>query len=364
MPMPKYFEGLRRITDLAELDVTGAVTESVGMGLVADSLAELGGSATESVGVGLTAVDEVVSVPSVTIPAAMTHFWPMIFYVAGMTRSLLRVRRSSDNTEQDFAWGSNGLVDTPGILSFCGGGSGFVSKAYHINNATYDLVQATTSLQPRIVNAGVLEQDAYGLPFLRSMTTGANGERLAVSSLFGATQNYGMFAVAASLTTQTDLNAFGANQGVLALSGASADQRLNLMLGVNSNSTTVNNYYASTELDTGVSGTNERARWTQEPLPALTPVMLYADVRATTHKLRVNITDATDPTESGTHDPNIIPTSAELRTHMTNSGGAWTAPAASALYCAGIAAPLSESDRATLENNVFNFLKTVTGAEF
>lgn len=301
---------------------------------------------------------------TVTIPVTMTHFWPMVFRVQSMTRPLLRVRRSSDNTEQDFSWGSNGLLDTAAILAFCGAGSGFVTKAYHINNATYDLVQATTSLQPRIVNAGVLEQDNYGLPFLRSMTTGANGERLAVSSLFGATQNYGLFAVAALLNAQIESNAFTGYQSVLALSGASSDQRLNMFLGVNSNSATVNNYYASTELDTGVSGTNERARWTQEPLPALTPVMVYADVRATTHKLRVNITDGDDSSEIGAHDPNNIPTSAEFRTHMQNTGGSWSSPSAGTLYCAGIAAPLSDADRATLENNVFSFLKNITGAEF
>jgi hypothetical protein len=363
--MPKYFEGLRRITDLAELDVTGAVTQAVGVGLVANSEMELEAAVSESVGVGLTAVDEVVSVPSVTIPAAMTHFWPMIFYVAGMTQPLLRVRRSSDNTEQDFSWGSNGLLDTAAILSFCGAGSGFVSKAYHVSNATYDLVQATTSLQPRIVNAGVLEQDNYGLPFLRSMTTGANGERLAVSSLFGATQNYGLFAVAAPTAQQIENDANSAYQGILGLSGSSNDQRISLMYGATSSSTNTRNYYVQSEMDTAAVANPEQARWTTEPLPALVPTLLYVDARETSLTLRVNMTDGTAATDQGAHDPNLIPTTAELRTHMRASGGtSWTGPEPSALYCAGIAAPLSDADRNTLENNVFNFFAKFTGAEF
>ena len=74
--------------------------------------------------------------------------------------ALIRVRRSSDNAEQDIGATAAGALDTVALLAFCGAGSGFVAKAYDQSGGGYDLVQATAAAQPRIVNAGVL--DAIG----------------------------------------------------------------------------------------------------------------------------------------------------------------------------------------------------------
>ncbi len=70
--------------------------------------------------------------------------------------SCIRVRRSSDNTEQDIGF-VNARLDTVSLLSFCGASSGFVTKWYDQSGNASDAVQATSSVQPRIVNAGVLE---------------------------------------------------------------------------------------------------------------------------------------------------------------------------------------------------------------
>lgn len=76
--------------------------------------------------------------------------------------SCVRVRRSSDNTEQNFGFGAadangNRFVDTAAILTFCGVGNGFVTTWYDQSSASRNATQTTAALQPRIVNAGVLE---------------------------------------------------------------------------------------------------------------------------------------------------------------------------------------------------------------
>ncbi len=74
------------------------------------------------------------------------------------TGSAIRVRRSSDNAEQDIGFTSNAL-DTAAIASFVGANDGFVTKWYDQSGAGHDLVQATAANQPRIALAGVVDQD-------------------------------------------------------------------------------------------------------------------------------------------------------------------------------------------------------------
>lgn len=68
----------------------------------------------------------------------------------------IRVRRSSDNTEQNIGFSGNEL-DTTSLLSFCGAGSGFITTWYDQSGNNRNAVQTSASVQPRIVNAGVLE---------------------------------------------------------------------------------------------------------------------------------------------------------------------------------------------------------------
>lgn len=68
----------------------------------------------------------------------------------------IRVRRSSDNAEQDFGFVNN-VLDTSALLSFVGSGSGFVSKWYDQSGNALHAAQNTAASQPRIVNNGVLE---------------------------------------------------------------------------------------------------------------------------------------------------------------------------------------------------------------
>lgn len=65
----------------------------------------------------------------------------------------IRVRRDSDNAEQDFGYVS-GYIDSAGIVTFVGAGDGYVVKLYDCNGL-HDLVQTTNANQPKIVEGGV-----------------------------------------------------------------------------------------------------------------------------------------------------------------------------------------------------------------
>jgi hypothetical protein len=69
--------------------------------------------------------------------------------------SAIRVRRSSDNTEQNIGF-INGQLDTSTLLSFCGAGNGFVTTWYDQSGNSRNAIQVTAGLQARIVNAGVI----------------------------------------------------------------------------------------------------------------------------------------------------------------------------------------------------------------
>jgi len=70
----------------------------------------------------------------------------------------IKVRRSSDNTEQNIGFVGTSL-DTVSLLSFVGAGSGFVSTFYDQSGNSNNAVQTTLVSQPRIVNSGVLETE-------------------------------------------------------------------------------------------------------------------------------------------------------------------------------------------------------------
>lgn len=73
----------------------------------------------------------------------------------------IRVRRSSDNAEQDIGFSGQGL-DTATLESFCGAGDGFITKWYNQGTGvgtSYDAVQASASNQPQIVSSGTTITD-------------------------------------------------------------------------------------------------------------------------------------------------------------------------------------------------------------
>ena len=68
--------------------------------------------------------------------------------------SAIRVRRSSDNTELNIGFDSDGNLDTISLSSFVGSGNGFVTTWYDQSGSLRDITQSTAANQPKIVNAG------------------------------------------------------------------------------------------------------------------------------------------------------------------------------------------------------------------
>ena len=66
---------------------------------------------------------------------------------------VIRVRRSSDSTEQDF---TAAQINDGSLLSFVGSGDGLVTTWYDQSGNGNDATQTTASEQPKIVDAGVL----------------------------------------------------------------------------------------------------------------------------------------------------------------------------------------------------------------
>ena len=86
------------------------------------------------------------------------------------TGSAIRVRRSSDNTEQDIGLTALGNLDESALTTFCSGTNGFVTTWYDQSGNAKNATQSTAANQPQIVSAGsVLTLNSK--PSLQSATT-------------------------------------------------------------------------------------------------------------------------------------------------------------------------------------------------
>ena len=68
--------------------------------------------------------------------------------------SAIRVRRSSDNSEQDIGFTSNGDLDTAALKTFVSTNSGYVVTWYDQSGNSINCTQSTVTYQPKIVNSG------------------------------------------------------------------------------------------------------------------------------------------------------------------------------------------------------------------
>ena len=107
---------------------------------------------------------------SVTVKGA----WSVRKLRSAYAGACLRVRRSSDNAEQDIGW-SAGVLDTAALLTFVGAGSGFVSKWYDQSSLGQDMAQTTASNQPRIALSGVVDRLGNATARPGIVNTGSSG---------------------------------------------------------------------------------------------------------------------------------------------------------------------------------------------
>jgi len=115
----------------------------------------------------------------------------------------IRVRRSSDNTEQDIGFVSsvaNAGLDTTALLSFVGSGNGFVVTWYNQNGSGNHATQSTAANQPQIVTSGVVELSSS----LPTMKYDGSNDFLLFSSVFTSTINLTTFAISESAAVNTN----------------------------------------------------------------------------------------------------------------------------------------------------------------
>jgi hypothetical protein len=100
------------------------------------------------------------------------------------TGSAIRVRRASDNTEQNIGFTSLGGLDTSSLTSFCSGTNGFVTTWYDQSGNGRDATQTTASNQPQIVSSGsvILENSKPTI-----LWNNVSGKLLRTSSFTGGT---------------------------------------------------------------------------------------------------------------------------------------------------------------------------------
>lgn len=87
---------------------------------------------------------------------------------ASVGSAVVRVRRSSDNTEQDFT--ATEITDGT-LATFCSGTDGFVAIWYDQSGNSVNATQATATLQPKLVTSGVIELE-NGKPCVKYDSTG------------------------------------------------------------------------------------------------------------------------------------------------------------------------------------------------
>ena len=116
--------------------------------------------------------------------------------------SAIRVRRSSDNTEQDIGFNVFGELDTVSLLAFAGTGDAFVKTWYDQSGSSNDATRTTTANQPQIVSSGAVILDNgkpavefTGSHYLISGTISATGTatNFAVGQITGGSGNRTLF---------------------------------------------------------------------------------------------------------------------------------------------------------------------------
>jgi hypothetical protein len=135
---------------------------------------------------------------------------------ASVGSAVVRVRRSSDNAEQDFT--ATEITDGT-LTTFTGANDGFVTVWYDQSGNSVNTVQATANLQPILVASGILNID-NGKPYLLY-----DGQYVVLeANNTGIISNNGsIFATYNSSDTNTGilLNAYGASLGVMELNSTS-----------------------------------------------------------------------------------------------------------------------------------------------
>jgi hypothetical protein len=168
--------------------------------------------------------------------------------------SAVRIRRSSDNTETDIGFLSNGDFDSASAVSFCGAGNGFVVTWYDQSGNSRDVTNTTAANQPQIVSSGVI----ISINSKASMNFG--GDDLLIRLAFGGSNSVTAFSVFRNTSLLNNPNVFsiGTNGNstskAFGLNSGTGFHRVFAGSSLQFNSTTiVNTHYLGFSLFNGAS---------------------------------------------------------------------------------------------------------------
>ena len=108
----------------------------------------------------------------------------------------IKVRRSSDNTEQDIGFVGN-VLDTASLLTFCGVSNGFITRWYDQSTNANDAATASIGFQCQVVISGAMITDVYNGKF----TTVWTSDQYPIITSIPIAQNFTMFAVVTRAVT-------------------------------------------------------------------------------------------------------------------------------------------------------------------
>ena len=177
------------------------------------------------------------------------------------TGACMRVRRASDNTEQDIGFNATGGLDTTALATFCAGTTGFIRTWYDQSVSGNNAGQTATVSQPQIFSSGQLEPNGalFGNDNLVLQTASTLG--------ISGSQARTMFAVV-KRTRSIDAGEF-------------------IFITRGSTFTTGNTWFQSTQWRVGIQGGNVVWASTPTNLLQLTTLTL-SGTNVTNHTLRVN----------------------------------------------------------------------------
>ena len=143
--------------------------------------------------------------------------------------SAIRVRRASDNTEQDIGFNVFGELDTTSLASFCSGTNGFVKTWYDQSGNANDATQTTAANQPKIYDSSTGVVTENGKPAVEfdganDYLTAGTGHDFTTSSFFSVYRN--------SLDAAQLFGAQGTNDNGWRFQGGTSAARLRVQ-GVN-----------------------------------------------------------------------------------------------------------------------------------
>lgn len=146
----------------------------------------------------------------------------------------IRLRRTSDNTEQDFGTIAGGGLNLAGISSFQGAANLFVTKLYDQSGNANHFVQATAANQPQFIPSGfgslpVVRFNHTNATLLRNATITTINQPWTLTALAKQTTVLGTFDTAFSVS--------GGNGGIYFTSSTTID----IFAGISLNGTQVTN---------------------------------------------------------------------------------------------------------------------------